>query len=918
MNLFELFAKISLDTGEYTAGLEKASGLTQSIGGKIGGALGTAAKVGAAALGAASAATAAFAADAVSVGMQFDTSMSQVAATMGYSVAELNEEGSEAAETFTRLRDFAQEMGASTAFSASQSADALNYMALAGYDADTAISMLPNVLNLAAAGSMELASASDMITDSQSALGLTLEETADLVDKMATASSKSNTSVEQLGSAILTVGGTAKNLSGGTTELATALGILADNGVKGAEGGTALRNIILAMTPTSDKAAAAFQNLGVSAYDAATGELRPLADIFADLKAGLDDLTDREKQEALTSIFNKVDLKSVNALLSATEASYATIAKTIETSGVNFEKYKGASWLSEALKDDPETAMREYLTRLNKEMGWGVEQIHDALITGLKIEEKDADALTEALTLALQEEERLGENAPADRFHELAGYIDDATGAAQAMADTQLDNLAGDLTIFQSALEGAKIALSNELTPALRDFVSLGTQGLSVLAIAIKEDGLGGAMEALGPFIDNAIGMLMEGLPKVIAFGGQLLIAIVTGLIDNLPKLADGVVQLAEALGKQLRDNGPAIMEKGGELLGFIVNGIIDAVPKLLDGAAGIISGLGTYLKEKLPDLIPAAVEAIVKLGDYLTDPSTLVSLVNAAGDIIIGLIQGLENAIPKLLLKAPEWIGKLAVALIAAIPKILEVGLQIVGGLLTGIAEGFVGLLTAIPAFIKGLIDGFKDLLGIHSPSTVFADIGKNIVEGLKNGIANVWKTVTRFFTDKIEAIKNKFTQLGSSLKTIGGNIVTGLRNGISAAWDGAKGLAGWFSGKVGGLITAAKEKLGVASPSKVFASIGGFMAEGLGEGWENEYRTIRQQIQDGLDFSADFPDVPVSVTPSSVGANGGAGSTAAGRGYTDTTDRPIVVQVVLDGKILGETVTRYQSNTRRAYGTA
>ena len=136
------------------------------------------------------------------------------------------------------LRDFAQEMGSTTAFSATEAADALNYMALAGYDAETSMTMLPNVLNLAAAGGMELATASDMVTDSQTALGLSLEETSTLVDQMALASSKTNTSVSQLGEAILSIGGTAKNLSGGTTELNQVLGLLADNGIKGAEAGT--------------------------------------------------------------------------------------------------------------------------------------------------------------------------------------------------------------------------------------------------------------------------------------------------------------------------------------------------------------------------------------------------------------------------------------------------------------------------------------------------------------------------------------------------------------------------------------------------------------------------------------------------------------------------------------------------------
>ena len=128
-------------------------------------------KVAAVGLTAATVAVGGFAAASVNTGMAFDSSMSQVAATMGYSVAELGDATSEASQSFNQLREFAQEMGANTAFSASQAADALNYMALAGYDAETSMTMLPNVLNLAAAGGIELAAASDMVTDAQSALG---------------------------------------------------------------------------------------------------------------------------------------------------------------------------------------------------------------------------------------------------------------------------------------------------------------------------------------------------------------------------------------------------------------------------------------------------------------------------------------------------------------------------------------------------------------------------------------------------------------------------------------------------------------------------------------------------------------------------------------------------------------------------
>ena len=138
--------------------------------------------------------------------MDFQSSMNQVAATMGMT----SEEIANGSEDFKKLENAAKDMGKTTQFSASQAAEALNYMALAGYDVDKSVSTLPSVLNLAAAGGMDLATASDMVTDSMSALGEMAGTTESFVDKMAKTSQKSNTSVAQLGEAILTVGGTAK------------------------------------------------------------------------------------------------------------------------------------------------------------------------------------------------------------------------------------------------------------------------------------------------------------------------------------------------------------------------------------------------------------------------------------------------------------------------------------------------------------------------------------------------------------------------------------------------------------------------------------------------------------------------------------------------------------------------------------
>lgn len=257
---------------------------------------------------------------AVNVGSSFTASMSQVAATMGIT---------RMSDDYQILTASAEEMGAATKFSATQAGDALNYLALAGYDAQQSVEALPTVLNTAAAGGIDLAYASDLITDSMSALGLQMSDLEGFSDKLAKTSQKSNTSVAQLGEAILTVGGTAKSLSGGVEELDTMLGLIADNGIKGAEGGTALRNIILSLSAPTDTAAAAMERLNVSAFDS-QGKMRDLSAVFSDFNAALAPLTDQEKTQALNEIFNKVDLKAVNALLGTSAERFEELRGYIE------------------------------------------------------------------------------------------------------------------------------------------------------------------------------------------------------------------------------------------------------------------------------------------------------------------------------------------------------------------------------------------------------------------------------------------------------------------------------------------------------------------------------------------------------------------------------------------------------------
>lgn len=262
---------------------------------------------------------------AISTGMEFEASMSKVAATMGMTSREI-QNGS---KDYEKLEAAAKKCGETTMFSASEAAEALNYLALAGYDASKAAETLPKVLDLAAAGGMDLATASDLVTDSMAALGMQTSELDTYIDEMAKTAQKSNTSVQQLGEATLVCAGMAKTAGVDLEEMNTALGVLANNGIKGAEGGTHLRNVLIALSAPTDKAAAALKDLGVETVDAG-GNMRSLEDILKDLNASMADMGSSEKAQAIRTIFNKTDISAVNALLKSTNGEFSELKTQIE------------------------------------------------------------------------------------------------------------------------------------------------------------------------------------------------------------------------------------------------------------------------------------------------------------------------------------------------------------------------------------------------------------------------------------------------------------------------------------------------------------------------------------------------------------------------------------------------------------
>lgn len=645
-----------------------------------------------AAIGAGAVATGKWIKDSLNVYADYEDSMKQVQATMGLT-------GVEGEEAFKKLSEAAKEAGASTRFSASESADALNYLALAGYDAEQAIDALPGVLTLAAAGGMDLAKASDLVTDSMAALGLEISDMDSYMDMMARTSQKSNTDVQQLGEGILVAGATMKNAGQELDTLNVMLGVLANRGIKGSEGGTKLRNVIMSLTSPTSAAAKELDSLGISVTDS-SGNIREMNEIFEDLDEKLGGLSESDKMNALSNIFNKQDLAAVNALLSGT----------------------------------------------------------------------------------------------GDEMNNLYNELANAEGAALQMSETMESGLAGSVRSLKSAYEGLQITIGEQFSDmageVVGDVTSLVRDVTAILNDGFQEGDITAIGERISSFLMDGIKRISEYLPEVIEMVSIMLTELVNVLVallpTLLPPLLEGAIALLTGIIDAIVGNIEPLIKMVVYLVTTVAEFIIENLPLLIEAAIQIVVALALGIADALPELIPSIVEAIILIVDTLLN--NMDQILNAALQIIMGLAKGLVDALPRLIEALPKIISgiinfitsnlpliidmgikiilQLAVGLIKAIPQlvaaipqiitaiitgigkaaisIVQVGKNIVTGLWNGISSMVSWIKDKISGFVGGIVSGVKGVLGIKSPSTVFAGIGDNMAIGLGEGFDKAMNKVS------------------------------------------------------------------------------------------------------------------------------------------------------------------------------
>lgn len=303
-------------------------------------------------------------------------------------------------------------------------------------------------------------------------------------------------------------------------------------------------------------------------------------------------------------------------------------------------------------------------------------------------------------------------------------------------------------------------------------------------------------LPAISQVTEGLAGMLSgtEGAEEQFSQGiGSL----ISSAVEMLPQFLDFGVQIISSVLSGIIENIPLIIEAIPQIIENIASSIFDLLPQIFAAGEQILTSLGDGLVETIPNLIAELPQIITSIVDFLAE--NYPTILEKGMEIVTNLVEGILAAIPDLVAKLPQIITSIVNYLTRSLPTLLSSGVKLLTSLIKGIISAIPQLVAALPQIIRAIVEGIGSLLGS------IVDIGKDIVEGIKKGISNAWNS-----------FKN------------------------------------WVSNKFNDLVSGVKSFLGISSPSKVFASIGEYMAEGVGVGWDAQFENIKRSIDKSLDFTA------------------------------------------------------------------
>lgn len=432
---------------------------------------------------------------------------------------------------------------------------------------------------------------------------------------------------------------------------------------------------------------------------------------------------------------------------------------------------------------------------------------------------------------------------------------------------------------LKTGATAAKNALGTVLLPALTDLAGTGVDLLGQFAQGVNAangdiNAIGDvvssiipqAVDVINQYVPVLLGMIgstisaigktiLNNLPSIVESANGIITSVIDSITEALPGILDAGTQILMTLGMAIIDNAPMLIEAGIQIITTLVTSVSGNLPRIIEAAIGILNSLLSGLATNLPIIIPAIVDGVILIAKTLTDPENLKSILRAALELIKALAQGLLDALPDLIAAVPEIIDSLVDFLTdpETLGMLVETGITLLIAVNKGLIEAIPRLLEAIPEIIGRLVEGFGDQL--------------------------------------------------SNMKDIGLNLIRGL-------WEGIKDAGAWLRDKIsgffGGVVDSIKDFFGIASPSKLMKNdVGKNLALGIGEGFEDQMEQVSRDMTGAIPTSFD----------AEVNASTRFGSAGAATGGIDlVASTPI--QLILDGRVLTETVVKHQLRAARAIG--
>ncbi len=713
----------------------------------------------------------------IELGQNFTSTMSEVSAISGAT-----------GEDFEKLEACAREYGATTVFSASNAAEALKYMSLAGWDADQSTSALGGVLNLAAASGMELGAASDMVTDYLSAFAMEAGDAAYFADLLSYAQSHSNTTAEALGEAYKNC---AANLNAAGQDVETVTSLLegmANQGYKGSEAGTAMAAIMRDITNGMKDGAIKIGETSVAVMDA-QGNFRDLTDILTEVEAATNGMGDAERAVALSSTFTADSTKGLNLILNEGMDNIAGYE----------EELRGASGSAEEMAN----IMNDNLSGDVAAMNSAFEEL------GLKI----YDALESKLRAGVQ----FITNGVIPAIEWLGGHIPEVTIAVSSLgaviAAMNWGTISSKIAMVKGALVKLAAALGGVSLPAIAIIAV-------ITAVALAFTNLWKNNEEFR----NKITAIWDGIKAKFDEFGQ-------GIVDRLNALGfefEDITEVMKAVWDGFCEVLAPIFEGVFQQISNILNEALDILTGLFDIFAGIFTGDWDMVWQGVQEVFGAVWDFVVAtfenwistftsladtvLGWFGTDWETVWTNVktffsdtwNAISSFFSGILTGIKTFF------TDTWN-----AIVSFFSGILSGIYSSVTGTMTEIHDTFTNIWDSITGFLSGAWETIKNIVtvGIMAVKEIISAAFQIITlpfqfiwENCKDTVLSIWETIKSVIGEKIDAVKEKITTVTTAISNVASAAWNAISSTASSLWEGIKGT-------IGSKIDAAKEKVGTAT---------------------------------------------------------------------------------------------------------